>query len=161
MDPRHRPSTSPAAPGTSTGRRARRAPAVASALPALCIAFAAGAQTPASPPPADGPQLYQANCARCHSSDASGTANGPNLLRRVAGMSQERFVEAVLHRYSWTLPAVEAGGETTALREAMARGLIERRADAAAMPAWSSDPAVRDGVGQLYRHLRDLAKAQR
>lgn len=99
-----------------------------------------------------GRELFAAQCSRCHGSDATGTANGPDLRRRVKGMSEDGFVAAVLQRYRFTIPAAEAGSESSA-REALLRGLLTRREGADDMPAWQSNPAVAAGVRNLYAFL--------
>ena len=99
-----------------------------------------------------GRQLFQTHCARCHGDDARGTARAPDLLPRVAGMSQERFTEAVLRRYSWTIAAADAGSPDAA-RQALLGGVLQPRPDPAAMPAWEHEATVRAGIGDLYRYL--------
>jgi mono/diheme cytochrome c family protein len=104
-----------------------------------------------------GRELFRANCVRCHGADATGTADAPNLLPRVKGMSEAAFSSAVLQRYRWSLPAAEAGGESAA-REAMMRGLLLRRQAGDAMPAWESEPTVVKGVKSLYDFLSSKAR---
>lgn len=104
-----------------------------------------------------GRELFRANCVRCHGADATGTANGPNLLPRVKGMSDAAFASAVLQRYRWSVSAAEAGGESAA-REAMMRGLLSRRQAGDTMPAWESEPTVAKGVKSLYDFLSDKAR---
>ena len=122
---------------------------------------AAGSAAAASAPSAAsieaGRELFRANCVRCHGADATGTANGPNLLVRVKGMSDAAFASAVLQRYRWSVPAGEAGGESGA-RDAMMRGLLSRRQTGDTMPAWESEPAVAKGVKSLYDFLSDKAR---
>ena len=60
-----------------------------------------------------GRELFRANCVRCHGADATGTADAPNLLPRVKGMSEAAFSSAVLQRYRWSVPAAEAGVRTS------------------------------------------------
>lgn len=133
------------------------------ALWGLGVATAAMAQVAATPaasaaPSADrGQALYTAHCARCHGADARGSALGPDLRERIRGMSRDAFVEAVLRRYRWTLPATSAGGESEA-REALLRGVLERRDGAAGMPAWQGQPEVAQGVQSLYEHLRAASR---
>ena len=124
---------------------------------------AATAQSPAPPQPEPGAvetgqRLFAANCARCHGATAQGTAAGPDLLSRVRGMSRDRFAEAVLRRYSWSVPAGEAAGEG-ALREAMLRGLLQRNAQprSGAMPAWEGVTTVRLEVDKLFGYLETRA----
>jgi mono/diheme cytochrome c family protein len=104
-----------------------------------------------------GHDLFRAHCMRCHGVDARGTADGPNLLLRVKGMSEAAFVSAVLQRYRWTLPAAEGAGESEA-REAMIRGVLSRPQDGSNMPAWESDPRVSQGVKALYEYLSTQAR---
>jgi mono/diheme cytochrome c family protein len=124
------------------------------------VAPAARAASASAKPTASaeaGRELFAAHCVRCHGAGAAGTANGPNLLARVNGMSEAGFVSAVLQRYRWSLPATEAAGESAA-RTAMIRGTLLRQEGAAAMPAWEAQPAVSRGVKDLYEYLRTLAK---
>jgi mono/diheme cytochrome c family protein len=121
----------------------------------LCAAGALAQQEPSSTAAGDigsGQQLFQTNCAACHGADAKGTPHAPDLLQRVKGMSEDRFTEAVLRRYSWSVPSTESGQET-APREAMARGLLQRRITGGGMPAWEGHPEVQAGVRQLFRYL--------
>lgn len=133
------------------------------ALCAMTLATAATAQLAATPaasaaPSAErGSALYAAHCARCHGADARGSALGPDLRERVRGMSRDGFVEAVLRRYRWTLPATSAGGEGEA-REALLRGVLERQDGAGGMPAWQGQPEVAQGVQSLYEYLRPAAR---
>lgn len=64
-----------------------------------------------------GRDLFGRHCARCHGSDAAGTADAPNLLARLQGMSESNFTSAVLQRYAWSVPASEGSSES-ALRDA-------------------------------------------
>jgi mono/diheme cytochrome c family protein len=129
-------------------------PAVRALAPLLLVFFGAPAQAQGAPAAAAEPgrDLYAAHCSRCHGSDATGTASGPNLRQRVKGMSEDAFGAAVLQRYRFSVPASEAGGESAA-REAMMRGALTRREDSADMPAWQSQPAVAAGIRNLYAFL--------
>lgn len=123
-------------------------------------AFGAVAQSgtePAKPSIDAGRQLFGAHCARCHGADATGSADAPNLLPRVKGMSEAAFSSAVLQRYRWSIPAPEAAGESTGL-EAMLRGVLSRQQGDGAMPAWESQPSVAQGVRDLYAYLIDRGK---
>ncbi len=104
-----------------------------------------------------GRELFAAHCSRCHGGDATGTANGPDLRRRVKGMSEDGFAAAVLQRYRFKLPAAEAGGENAA-REALLRGVLVRNEGSAEMPAWRSNTAVAGGVKSLYAFLNAPAR---
>ncbi|WP_259373147.1 c-type cytochrome [Azohydromonas aeria] len=104
-----------------------------------------------------GRQLFQAHCARCHGADARGGGGAPNLLQRVAGMSEDRFASAVLRRYAWSIDASEAASPD-AVREALLRGTLQQRTSAADMPAWESNAVVRQGIAPLYRYLDTQAR---
>lgn len=104
-----------------------------------------------------GRQLFQAHCARCHGQDARGTARAPNLLQRVGGMSEERFTEAVLRRYAWTIAATDATSPDT-VRQALLDSLVQPRTDSTAMPAWQDSAVVRSSIAQLYRYLDAQAR---
>ena len=120
-------------------------------------ALAVQAQDKAAASMETGRELFRANCVRCHGADATGTADGPNLLVRVKGMSEAGFAGAVLQRYRWSVPAGEASGESAA-RDAMLRGLLSRRQTGDTMPAWESEPAVAQGVKSLYAFLSAKAR---
>ena len=120
----------------------------------------AGANGSAPPSVEQGRELFARHCTRCHGGDARGTASAPDLIVRVRGMSEASFVSAVLQRYRWSLPASESGGESTGF-EAMVRGILSRQnqGDPAAMPAWESEPTVKQGVRDLYAFLSALETA--
>jgi mono/diheme cytochrome c family protein len=123
--------------------------------PSVLAQAAASAPAAAMPSAAAGRELFAMHCVRCHGAEARGTANGPDLRPRLRGMSEDAFGNAVLRRYRWSVPAAEAAGESGA-RDALLRGLLEPRPDAAAMPAWESQPAVAQGIRSLYRYLSPL-----
>lgn len=96
-------------------------------------------------------RVYQDRCAACHGVDAQGTANAPNLLRRLQTLGPREFVSLVLYRYDATLqgePAATRGG-----REAQVETLMERRDQPLAMPAWRDEPSVNAHVLDLYAYL--------
>jgi len=128
-------------------RQTQVATAPAAAAPPGAVATSAEA----------GRELFDAHCARCHGTLATGTANGPNLLPRVRGMSEPGFVSAVLQRYRFSLPATEGSGETGA-RDAMLRGLMSRQDTSGGMPRWEEQPAVSQGVKSLYLYLSEKAR---
>ena len=127
---------------------------------ALALSAAPGARAAdaaASPRSAYlGWRLFQANCARCHGPEATGSAGAPDLTARVRGMSEQRFVETVLRRYQWVLPSSEAATEGGA-REALIQDVLRRREGAAQMPAWQGEPAVEAHIGDLYDYLAGRA----
>ncbi len=134
-----------------TFRRRRVAP-----IGLLWVAAAACAQ--GTPVAVDaGRDLFAAQCSRCHGGDAAGTANGPDLRRRVAGMSEDAFAAAVLQRYRFGIAAADAGSESAA-REAMLRGVLTRRDGAGEMPAWQSNAAVAANVKAIHAYLKTLPR---
>lgn len=128
-------------------------PAVAALLVALALPLTALAQTNAL---YLGWRHFQANCARCHGADATGTDKAPDLLARVKGMSEGRFAATVLQRYQWVVPASEAGSESGA-REALLEDVLKRRKGESLMPAWEKEPAVKAHVLDLYAYLNARA----
>jgi cytochrome c2 len=96
-------------------------------------------------------RVFQDKCVACHGPAASGTERGPDLLPRVREMGSRRFVNVVLYRYDWNLPAARAGSESAA-REALIEQILQRQEQAQSMPAWQGEP--RD----LYAYLS--ARAQ-
>jgi len=97
-------------------------------------------------------RVFQDKCARCHGADATGSATAPDLLPRVREMGQRRFVNLVLRRYEWNLPASEARSEGAA-REALLDALMDRRQGMVTMPAWQGEPAVNAHIVDLYAYL--------
>ena len=97
-------------------------------------------------------RVFQARCAECHGPQATGTAGGPDLLPRVATMGERRFVDAVLRRYRWDLPAAQAGSESGA-REALIEQILRRDDVSMTMPAWQDEPVVAAHIADLYTWL--------
>ncbi|MDN3542932.1 c-type cytochrome [Kinneretia asaccharophila] len=93
-------------------------------------------------------RVFQDKCARCHGSDARGSAQAPDLLPRVGDMGQRRFVGLVLSRYDWGLPPDQARGS-----EAQIEGVIQRQQGALSMPAWQGEPSVQAHITDLYAYL--------
>lgn len=102
-------------------------------------------------------RVFQERCARCHGPAASGGANAPDLLPRVREMGPHRFVNLVLRRYEWNLPAALAGSEGAA-REALVEGVLQRKEGALAMPAWQDEPRVNAHIADLYAYLSARAE---
>lgn len=102
-------------------------------------------------------RVFQDKCAACHGTDATGTSNAPNLLRRVGEMGSRRFVSLVLNRYDWSLPAGQAGGESAA-REAFIDAIVQRKEGALVMPAWQGEPRVNAHIVDLYAYLSARAE---
>lgn len=112
------------------------------------------AQQRARPPGSayTGWRVFQQRCAECHGPEADGRGGGPNLIPRVATMGERRFVDLVLRRYRWDLPAAQAGSEDAA-REALIEQILRRDDVAMTMPAWQDEPVVAAHVADLYTWL--------
>lgn len=102
-------------------------------------------------------RVFQDKCVACHGPAASGTERGPDLLPRVREMGPRRFVNVVLYRYDWSLPAASAGSESAA-REALVEQILQRQEQAQQMPAWQGEPRVTAHIADLYAYLS--ARAQ-
>ncbi len=102
-------------------------------------------------------RVFQDRCANCHGGAATGTAAAPDLLPRVREMGPQRFVNLVLRRYEWNIPAAQAGSESAA-REALVEDVLQRRQGGLTMPAWQGEPRVNAHIADLYAYLS--ARAQ-
>jgi Cytochrome C oxidase, cbb3-type, subunit III len=102
-------------------------------------------------------RIFQDKCVACHGPAATGTERGPNLLLRVREMGPRRFVNVVLYRYDWNLPAARAGSESAA-REALIDEVMRRQQGALTMPAWQSEPSVNAHIADLYAYLSARAE---
>jgi cytochrome c2 len=102
-------------------------------------------------------RVFQDRCAACHGPAATGTAGGPDLLPRVGEMVSRRFVNLVLYRYDWNMPAARAGSESAA-REALIEQIMQRQQGSLTMPAWQGEPRVNAHIVDLYAYLS--ARAQ-
>jgi cytochrome c2 len=102
-------------------------------------------------------RVFQDKCVACHGPAASGTERGPDLLPRVREMGPRRFINVVLYRYDWSLPASSAGSESAA-REALVEQILQRQEQAQSMPAWQGEPRVNAHIADLYAYLS--ARAQ-
>lgn len=94
-------------------------------------------------------RVFQQRCADCHGTEATGGNGGPDLTQRVRGMGMERFVDIVLLRYDWGLPAAPAGAQ----RQAQVEDVRAGRAGTVTMPAWQGEPVVTAHVADLYAYL--------
>ena len=97
-------------------------------------------------------RVFQDKCARCHGAAATGTANGPDLLPKVSSMGPRRFVNLVLRRYDWQMPAAQAGSESAA-REALLDAIVQGQDGALDMPACNGEPRVNAHIVDLYAYL--------
>ena len=104
-------------------------------------------------------RVFQDRCASCHGSAATGSPRAPDLLPRMRGMGAHRFVNVVLNRYDWHLPAeqVQRGG---AQREALVEQIVQRREAALGMPAWQGEPRVNAHIVDLYAYLSARAEGR-
>jgi mono/diheme cytochrome c family protein len=109
---------------------------------------------PAVPPGSvyTGWRVFQDKCAQCHGTAATGSAGAPDLLPRLQQMDQRRFVNLVLLRYDWGLPAAQVRSDGPA-REALVDDIASRRAGALTMPAWQGEPRVNAHIADLYAYL--------
>lgn len=103
-------------------------------------------------------RVYQDRCAACHGVDAQGTANAPNLLRRLQTLGPREFVSLVLYRYDSSLQGEPAATRST--REAQVETLMERRDQPLVMPAWREEPRVNAHVLDLYAYLSGRAEGK-
>src|SRR5437763_1191583 len=74
---------------------------VASASLVSAIAGCAGTQLAATPTAPPGEALFNGrvhedvNCYKCHNGDGTGTLRGPNLAKRVPGLSDQDIAKAI------------------------------------------------------------------
>jgi cytochrome c2 len=102
-------------------------------------------------------RVFQDKCVACHGTAANGTERGPDLLPRVREMGSRRFVNLVLYRYDWNLPASSAGSESAA-REALIDQVLQRQQGELTMLPWQGEPRVTAHIADLYAYLS--ARAQ-
>lgn len=102
-------------------------------------------------------RVFQDKCAVCHGPAATGTSGAPDLLPRVGEMGSRRFVNLVLRRYDWNLPADQAGSESAA-REALVEQMLQRQEGALTMPAWQGEPRVNAHIVDLFAYLSARAE---
>jgi hypothetical protein len=72
-------------------------------------------------------------------------------------MGSRQFVNLVLMRYDWGLPAAQAGSEGAA-REALIDDVVKQKAGMLTMPAWQGEPRVTAHIVDLYAYVS--ARAQ-
>jgi len=97
-------------------------------------------------------RVFQDRCAGCHGPAASGGPGAPDLLPIVRTMGPRQFVDVVLRRYDWKLPASQAAASSAA-REALLDRVVQRREEPLTMPAWAGDPPVQAHIVDLYAYL--------
>lgn len=113
----------------------------------------AAAQTPGTV--YAGWRVFQDKCARCHGLEATGTPVAPDLLPRVRTMGSRRFVDWVLNRYDWNLPADQTSG---AAHNALVDETVQGKGVAIIMPAWQGEPRVTAHIMDLYAYLSARAE---
>jgi len=106
--------------------------------------FARERQTPGSV--YTGWRVFQERCASCHGQEATGGANGPDLVPIMRQLGPRRFASLVLQRYDWTRPAGQP-------REQWLEQAVQRREATIAMPAWQDEPPVNAHIMDLYAYL--------
>lgn len=102
-------------------------------------------------------RVYQTRCAVCHGPEATGTSRGPDLLPRVALMSERRFTSIILGRYDLEGP-ISPGRASRAVSDQVVDEVLQRRAGLLRMPVWDGEPAVVAQVQDLYVYL--MARTQ-
>lgn len=103
-------------------------------------------------------RVYQDRCARCHSADARGSANAPDLLPRLRALGPRQFVSLVLYRYDATLQGQPGAGPKAS--EAQVAVIMERRDQPLAMPAWQDEARVNAHILDLYAYLSGRAEGK-
>lgn len=103
-------------------------------------------------------RVYQAKCARCHGTGASGGPGAPDLLARVRTLGPRAFVSRVLTRYAWEVRKPASAGRDEAALQALVDDVMQRRQGALTMPAWQAEPSVNAHIMDLYAYLS--ARAQ-
>jgi hypothetical protein len=86
-----------------------------------------------------------------------GTAAAPNLLPKVRDIGPRQFVDIVLRRYDWTIPADRIASQGAG-REALIEQLVQRHDYMLTMPVWQGEPRVTAHIVDLYAYL--LARAE-
>jgi mono/diheme cytochrome c family protein len=97
-------------------------------------------------------RVFQNKCASCHGPDATGTANGPNLLVRVRDMDSRHFVSHVLKRYDWSQLPNQPRSDGAAL-DALVDSIIRRQEYPLNMPAMDGEPSVNAHLVDLHAYL--------
>lgn len=92
-------------------------------------------------------RVYQQRCAACHGAAATGGDGVPDLTFRLRDLGPQRFVDLVLRRYDWNLPA---GGSP---RETLVDEVVTRARGTVQMPAWQGEPMVSAHIMDLYAFL--------
>jgi len=102
-------------------------------------------------------RVFQDKCATCHGPAGLGTAAAPNLLPKVRDIGPRQFVDIVLLRYDWNIPADRIASQGAG-REALVEQLVQRQDYMLTMPVWQGEPRVTAHIVDLYAYL--LARAE-
>ena len=102
-------------------------------------------------------RVFQDKCAACHGASGLGTAAAPNLLPKVRDIGPRQFVDIVLRRYDWNIPADRIANQGAG-REALVEQLVQRQDYMLTMPVWQGEPRVSAHIVDLYAYL--LARAE-
>jgi hypothetical protein len=102
-------------------------------------------------------RVFQDKCASCHGPAGLGTAAAPNLLPKVRDIGPRQFVDIVLRRYDWNIPADRIASQGAG-REALLEQLVQRQDYMLTMPVWQGEPRVTAHIVDLYAYL--LARAE-
>jgi len=102
-------------------------------------------------------RVFQDKCAACHGPAGLGTAAAPNLLPKVRDIGPRQFVDIVLRRYDWNIPADRIASQGAG-REALIEQLVQRQDYMLTMPVWQGEPRVSAHIVDLYAYL--LARSE-
>jgi len=97
----------------------------------------------------DGWRVFNTTCIVCHGQDATGTNIAPNLVERVAGMSEYKFRRKLLQRYFAKVNLDDPNRRLEFLSQ-----IAESEAAKFKMPTWSDEPYIRSHISQLYAYLK-------
>ena len=86
-------------------------------------------------------RVFQDKCASCHGPAGLGTAAAPNLLPKVRDIGPRQFLDIVLRRYDWNIPADRIASQGAG-REALLEQLVQRQDYMLTMPVWQGEPRV-------------------
>jgi mono/diheme cytochrome c family protein len=106
-------------------------------------------------------RVFEQRCASCHGHNATGGAQAPDLLPPLRTMGPRQFVDKVLRRYDWDLPAAPTSATATAnadALDALIDQILQRQQGALTMPAWQGDPQVNAHILDLYAYLSARAE---
>lgn len=97
-------------------------------------------------------RVFQAKCASCHGSAATGSDRAPDLMPIVRELNPRQFTALVLKRYDLG-SGVAQGSEHRSTIDTRIEDIMRRREAPIEMPAWQSEPAVNAHVLDLYAYL--------